>query len=116
MITASAISAFQSIETPFYYYDMELLDKTLDIYTQQIKKYGYHAHFALKANANARILEKIKNAYIRYLTTKLDREVAAGSTLWGIHKDDVEILLNGKSARMFAFIYCRFLKRRHFGI
>ena len=49
MITASAISAFQSIETPFYYYDMELLDKTLDIYTQQIKKYGYHAHFALKA-------------------------------------------------------------------
>ena len=62
MITASAISAFQSIETPFYYYDMELLDKTLDIYTQQIKKYGYHAHFALKANANPRILEKIKNA------------------------------------------------------
>jgi diaminopimelate decarboxylase len=62
MITASAISAFQSIETPFYYYDMELLKKTLDIYTSQIKKYGYHAHFALKANANPRILEMIKNA------------------------------------------------------
>ena len=62
MITASAISAFQSIETPFYYYDMELLKKTLDIYTSQIKKYGYHAHFALKANAEPRILEMIKNA------------------------------------------------------
>ena len=62
MITASAISAFQSIETPFYYYDMEILKKTLDIYTSQIKKYGYHAHFALKANANPRILEMIKNA------------------------------------------------------
>ena len=47
-------------------------------------------------------LQKLKEAYIRLLTTRLDREVAAGSTLWGIHKDDVEILLNGKSARMFA--------------
>ena len=60
MITQSAISAFQSIETPFYYYDMELLNKTLDLYTSQINKYGYHAHYALKANANPRILEVIQ--------------------------------------------------------
>ena len=62
MITQSAISAFQSIETPFYYYDMELLNKTLDLYTSQINKYGYHAHYALKANANPRILEVIQKA------------------------------------------------------
>ena len=31
-----------------------------------------------------------------------DREIAAGSTLFGIHKDDLEIELNGKYARIFA--------------
>ena len=36
------------------------------------------------------------------MTARLDREIGAGSTLWGIHKDDVEILLNEKPARMFA--------------
>ena len=41
MITTSAIKAFGSIETPFYYYDIELLNKTLDEYTSLIGKYGY---------------------------------------------------------------------------
>ena len=40
--------------------------------------------------------------YTRLLTTRHEREIGAGSTLWGIHKDDVEILLNGKPARAFA--------------
>ena len=40
--------------------------------------------------------------YIRLLTSHLDREIGAGTTLWGIHKDDIEILLNDKPARMFA--------------
>lgn len=40
--------------------------------------------------------------YVKLLTTRLEREIGAGSTLWGIHKDDVEILLNEKSARTFA--------------
>ncbi len=31
-----------------------------------------------------------------------DREIAAGTTLWGIHKDDIEISLDGNSARIFA--------------
>ena len=31
-----------------------------------------------------------------------DREIAAGTTLWGIHKDDVTLSLNGRSARSFA--------------
>jgi DNA replication and repair protein RecF len=47
-------------------------------------------------------IEKTREAYTKLLTTKLEREIAAGSTLWGIHKDDIEILLNGRSARMFA--------------
>ena len=52
-------SAFASLETPFYYYDLALLQKTLDTYTSYLNKFGYHAHYAFKANANDRILEKI---------------------------------------------------------
>ena len=62
MITAEAINAFKEIETPFYYYDMELLSETLELYTSLIKKYNYTAHYALKANANDRVLEMVKNA------------------------------------------------------
>ena len=62
MITKNAISAFESIQTPFYYYDIELLNKTLDEYTSLIKKYNYHAHYALKANADSKILSIIQKA------------------------------------------------------
>ncbi len=46
--------------------------------------------------------EATLRVYTRLLTANWEREIAAGSTLWGIHKDDVEILLNGKPARAFA--------------
>lgn len=61
MITKQQVEAFKSIETPFYFYDVELLKKTLDIYKKQIDKYGYNAHYAMKANAEGRILEIIKS-------------------------------------------------------
>ena len=47
-------------------------------------------------------LEETERIYAELLTTRHEREIGAGSTLWGIHKDDVEILLNEKSARSFA--------------
>lgn len=62
MITNNALSSFQSIETPFYFYDMELLNETLSLYTLLIKKYDYSAHYALKANANDKILSVIQKA------------------------------------------------------
>lgn len=46
------------IETPFYYYDMDILDETLS----EIKKQAadnFQVHYAIKANANKRLLEKI---------------------------------------------------------
>lgn len=61
MITKQQIEAFKSISTPFYFYDMELLKKTLDTYKAQIDKYGYNAHYALKANADPRVLEMIRS-------------------------------------------------------
>ena len=60
MITKHQVEAFGSIETPFYFYDMDLLRQTLDIYKSQIDRYGYSAHYALKANANDRILDTIR--------------------------------------------------------
>lgn len=51
-------------ETPFYYYDLELLKSTLDVATVSADRYGFHLHYALKANFNPRILELIKSAGI----------------------------------------------------
>lgn len=47
-------------------------------------------------------IERTEAVYRELLTSHYDREIGAGSTLWGIHKDDIEILLNGKSARLYA--------------
>ena len=46
--------------------------------------------------------EYCERAFMRLYTSHHDREIAAGSTLWGIHRDDLEIVLNGKYARIFA--------------
>ncbi|MBQ5530063.1 MAG: diaminopimelate decarboxylase, partial [Bacteroidales bacterium] len=61
MITKKQIEAFETIETPFYFYDLDLLRQTLDTYRQQIDKYGWNAHYALKANANGPILDIIRD-------------------------------------------------------
>ncbi|MFA6769938.1 MAG: diaminopimelate decarboxylase [Bacteroidales bacterium] len=61
MFDLKTIEWFGTLETPFYYYDMQLLKKTLDIYTKELKKYDYLAHYAFKANANDKILELIKS-------------------------------------------------------
>ncbi len=60
MFDQKTIEHFSTLETPFYYYDMKLLKKTLDAYTKELKKYDFHAHYALKANANDRILDLMK--------------------------------------------------------
>lgn len=55
------INEFTQLRTPFYYYDLTLLNNTL----KEIKKYAansnYHVHYAIKANANPEILKSICN-------------------------------------------------------
>ena len=46
--------------------------------------------------------EATAKKYRELLMSSHDREIAAGATLWGIHKDDLDIRLNGKSARIYA--------------
>ena len=53
------IEQFQSIPTPFYYYDMELFSKTLDVAKSEADKYGFHLHYAVKANFNSPILKLV---------------------------------------------------------
>ncbi len=50
---------FQSQKTPAYVYDLSLLDQTLKAIQTEASFYGYQIHYALKANNNFRILERI---------------------------------------------------------
>lgn len=47
-------------------------------------------------------IEACEEAYRRLYLSHHDREIGAGATLWGIHKDDIEIYLNRNRARFFA--------------
>ncbi|MBQ8344669.1 MAG: DNA replication/repair protein RecF [Clostridia bacterium] len=46
--------------------------------------------------------KRTEERYVQLLTSSYDREIAVGATLWGIHKDDLTIRLNGKNARIYA--------------
>lgn len=46
--------------------------------------------------------KRTEETYFSLLMSSHEREIAAGATLWGIHKDDLDIRLNGKSARIYA--------------
>ena len=61
MFTKELYQYFIKRETPFYYYDMELLRESLEKLKQASGKYNYEVHYAIKANANDYILEMIKN-------------------------------------------------------
>ena len=62
MFTKEQISNFKTLETPFYYYDLDLLKKTLEEIVRESSKRNYKIHYALKANSNDRILKLISNS------------------------------------------------------
>ena len=54
---------FQKMKTPFYYYDTDLLRKTLKAINDETRKHkGYVVHYAVKANANPKVLNVICQA------------------------------------------------------
>lgn len=61
MLDANTIERFDKISTPFYYYDMELLHKTVDTVAELAGQYGIRVHYAVKANAESRILSYISS-------------------------------------------------------
>ena len=57
------IDKFERIQTPFYYYDTELLRATLRAINAEVLKHdGFVVHYAVKANANPKVLRIIREA------------------------------------------------------
>ena len=57
------IDKFEKVRTPFYYYDTDLLRTTLRTINEESGKHeGFKVHYAIKANANPKLLAIIREA------------------------------------------------------
>lgn len=57
------VEKLQAIQTPFYYYDAEVLRQTLRTINEEAGRHeGFVVHYAIKANANPKILRLIREA------------------------------------------------------
>ena len=57
------IEKFRELETPFYYYDTKVLRDTLNAINREAGKYpNFCVHYAVKANANPKILNIIRDS------------------------------------------------------
>lgn len=99
MFNQDIVSKFESIPTPFYYYDVEVLKETLNLLKKESDKYGFIVHYATKANVNNKILEIIRsyglgadcvsgNEIKKALECKFDSKHIVFA---GVGKSDVEI-------------------------
>jgi len=100
------IEKFQSLRTPFYYYDMDLLRATLASINQEAGKHeGFIVHYAVKANANMQVLRCIKQAGLGVdcvsggeIEAALKAGFPADKIVYaGVGKSDWEIILGLKS-------------------
>ena len=63
LIDKKYILRFKGIQTPFYFYNIELLKKTLQEIKREISFHkNYLVHYAIKANANPKLLQLIAQA------------------------------------------------------
>lgn len=56
------VSEFKELPTPFYFYDLSLLDRTLAEIKRTARDPRFKVHYAIKANANPGILRRIQAA------------------------------------------------------
>jgi diaminopimelate decarboxylase len=105
------IGMLATLPTPFYYYDTELLQKTLDEVKQATSAYpDYHVHYAVKANANPKILDYIRLSGIGIdcvsggeIQAALNAGFSPDKIVYaGVGKSDWEILL-GLRNNIFCF-------------
>lgn len=105
------IEAFKNIETPFYFYDMDLLRETLATALREASKHkGFCVHYAIKANFNPRILETVREQGIGAdcvsggeVTAALNAGIPAEKIVFaGVGKTDKEIML-ALEAGIFCF-------------
>ena len=63
MNLSSLANKFKKIQTPFYFYDTEILNSTLSAVVEAVKENkNYTVHYAVKANSNPSVLKKIAKA------------------------------------------------------
>lgn len=101
----------QSVRTPFYYYDTDLLRDTLEtINTEAGKHEGFVVHYAVKANANPKLLKIISKAGLGAdcvsggeIEAACNAGFPAGKIVYaGVGKSDEEIIL-GLEKGIFCF-------------
>jgi diaminopimelate decarboxylase len=57
------IEKFRELQTPFYYYDTKVLRDTLACINKESQRYSnFHVHYAVKANANPKVLTIIRES------------------------------------------------------
>ncbi len=105
-------------------YDKKVFDETVELWSMQLseiaeKVSATRASYIKRIDARVKEIfgdmtsgreipeiryrkELSKEEYYRLFTENTERELRAGVTLYGPHKDDIEILLNGQSARSYA--------------
>ena len=59
MFDSNTIDRFEKIATPFYFYDMDLLRRTVEQVHDLAQKHNLKVHYAVKANSNEKILKEI---------------------------------------------------------
>ncbi|RKE02130.1 diaminopimelate decarboxylase [Marinifilum flexuosum] len=110
MFNSTRIDQFKNIPTPFYYYNMELLENTLNLIKTETSRYGYHIHYAVKANANPKIMKLIQTYGFgadcvsgNEITRSLETGYTADKIVYaGVGKSDREIL-TALEAGIFCF-------------
>lgn len=101
MRTQFPLTAFNDIETPFYYYDMDLLRETLATAMREASKYeNFHIHYAVKANFNPLILSVVRELGLGADCVSGGEVKAAIAA--GIHAGDVVFAGVGKTNREIA--------------
>lgn len=110
MMNKETIKKFRNIKTPFYYYDLDILNSTLDILKEESANSGIKLHYALKANPNPRILKQISDYGLGadcVSWNEIDAALKAGIepseiVFAGVGKSDEEIE-NAVKADIFCF-------------
>lgn len=60
MLSRQVADSLRKYETPFYFYDTDLLRQTLESITSVAKRYGFVIHYAIKANYDPHLLSIIR--------------------------------------------------------
>jgi diaminopimelate decarboxylase len=110
MIDRKTIEKFRDLPTPFYYYDLGILNNTLETIRNEASGRGYKIHYAIKANPNPRILNIISSYGFGadcVSWNEIDAAIKAGFkpdeiVFAGVGKSDYEIS-NAIKAGIFCF-------------